>query len=632
MYQQPPPGIPQGYRPASMPPAPATAAAPSPPPLVHPVPVPASRTAQQAAQQAQSQPQNQSYTPIATPGPSAASGSMSSATATAAHPYMSGHMAPSPAPSVTSSMTGGTGTPAPPVYMPAGYQNQYQAPSQARAQQQPATNTNPFASAGYAPIQPQQQHPWQPTPPASSMTPASGSMMGSGYGLAGYAPVPVPTHVTGGSVGGARAASPAMSSHFGSTMSMPAAVNVQQQQQQQQQLSGSPAGSASHMGSMMSMGSGFGQQQQGYTQQQQQSQQYGQSYGQSMQQQQQQQQQGGQQFTQNLAQAFAPAFGGFINDPAAQIGLQLGSKAMHAGQEYVNQNLGRYVNVPHLKYYFNVSNSYVLNKLRLVLFPFRQSHWHRTIINAPTATPAYPSPHMPHNPYAPQPMATATPQPSGTPGGSLTYRPPREDLLSPDLYIPVMAFVTYVLLIGYELGMRNKFHPRELGMTASTAFFLVLLEILLVKLGCYLFSVTPGAPMLDLVAYAGYKFVGIIAVTLAAMVLPSWGFWATLGYMSLATGFFALRSMKYIVIPESLLVSAGTGHIPQRKRRSNFLVAVVAVQVAVMWVLVPWAGTASGTKRNGGFVGDAGGLDGGAASEGIVGDGASGLVRRSAWF
>lgn len=36
---------------------------------------------------------------------------------------------------------------------------------------------------------------------------------------------------------------------------------------------------------------------------------------------------------------FAPNFGGFINDPTAQMGFQVGKTAMMAGQEYMEQNV-----------------------------------------------------------------------------------------------------------------------------------------------------------------------------------------------------------------------------------------------------------------------------------------------------
>jgi hypothetical protein len=36
---------------------------------------------------------------------------------------------------------------------------------------------------------------------------------------------------------------------------------------------------------------------------------------------------------------FGPGFGGFISDPTAQMGYQVGKTAMMAGQEYVEQNV-----------------------------------------------------------------------------------------------------------------------------------------------------------------------------------------------------------------------------------------------------------------------------------------------------
>lgn len=36
---------------------------------------------------------------------------------------------------------------------------------------------------------------------------------------------------------------------------------------------------------------------------------------------------------------FAPGFGGFINDPTAQMGFQVGKNVAMAGQEYVGQNV-----------------------------------------------------------------------------------------------------------------------------------------------------------------------------------------------------------------------------------------------------------------------------------------------------
>jgi hypothetical protein len=73
----------------------------------------------------------------------------------------------------------------------------------------------------------------------------------------------------------------------------------------------------------------------------------------------------------------------------------------------------------------------------------------------------------------------------------------------------VMSFVTYVLLTGIHMGLEKKnkkFSPDVLGMTATSAIFVLIVEVLLLKFGSSLISGT-GASFMDLIAYCGYKFV-----------------------------------------------------------------------------------------------------------------------------
>ncbi len=93
-----------------------------------------------------------------------------------------------------------------------------------------------------------------------------------------------------------------------------------------------------------------------------------------------------------------------------------------------------------LRYYFEVNNRYVLEKLRLLLLPYRHASWGRKV-----------SPH----------------------GG---LRPPSEDVNAPDLYIPAMAYVTYILVAGYVSGADGRFTPEVLGSCASSGLVIVLLE------------------------------------------------------------------------------------------------------------------------------------------------------------
>ncbi|KAF9399471.1 hypothetical protein BGX21_006180 [Mortierella sp. AD011] len=261
-----------------------------------------------------------------------------------------------------------------------------------------------------------------------------------------------------------------------------------------------------------------------------------------------------QQQPQQQQQQGIPSFPFNLNDGTTQLGMQFGKSAVMAGQEYVEQNLNRWVNRAALQPYFNVSNQYVVNKLRLLIFPWRHKLWTRALKRSETT------------------------------GESIGYLSPRDDINAPDMYIPVMAFVTYVLLIGISMGTTNNFRPDILGPTASSALAVILLEFTMIKLCIYLLNITSEVPILDLLAYSGYKFVGIIVSIIAQLAkAPRSVFWFVFLYTGAATGFFLLRSLRYVILPEA---SAGTVQAPQRKRRIHFLICLSVLQFGFMWILV----------------------------------------------
>ncbi|KAJ9155218.1 Er to golgi transport protein yif1 [Pleurostoma richardsiae] len=257
-------------------------------------------------------------------------------------------------------------------------------------------------------------------------------------------------------------------------------------------------------------------------------------------------------------------YGNFMNDPAAQVAAHFSQTAIRQGQEYFDQHVNRYVNVSALKHYFNVTNSYVINKLFLVLFPWRHKPWSRK-------------------------------QTTGPNGQEGWYLPPRDDINSPDMYIPVMSLVTYILLSTLIAGIQGHFQPELLGYTATTAGVVVAVEILGLKLGCYLLSISNESQLLDLVAYSGYKFVGII-VTIAIAEIVNGGKgtggligWTVFLYTFLANSLFLMRSLKYVLLPEINVDSRGpmqTDTRAKRNQRTQFLFFYsYVVQLFFMWVL-----------------------------------------------
>ena len=118
-----------------------------------------------------------------------------------------------------------------------------------------------------------------------------------------------------------------------------------------------------------------------------------------------------------------------------------------------------------------------------------------------------------------------------------------------DMYIPTMAFVTYILLSALIAGLNGKFEPQLLGLTFSNASIIILLELVVLWLGRYFLNISSESQIYDLVAYSGYKFVGVIATVGLSAVFNAgkgtggWIGWVVFGYTFMANAFFLVCTL-----------------------------------------------------------------------------------------
>nr|GMD42661.1 protein YIF1B-like [Ipomoea batatas] len=191
-----------------------------------------------------------------------------------------------------------------------------------------------------------------------------------------------------------------------------------------------------------------------------------------------------------------------------------GEKILGSSSEYVQSNISRYFSDP--QYYFQVNDQYVRNKLKVVLFPFlHRGHWTR--ITEPV-------------------------------GGRLSYKPPIYDINAPDLYIPFMAFGTYVVLAGLSLGLHLLFSPEALNWLFMKGLVGWFLQVSLLKMT--LFSLGSGeAPFLDIVAYAGYTFTGL-SVAILGKILWNYSYYFLMPWAGLCMGIFLVKTMKRVLFAE----------------------------------------------------------------------------------
>ncbi|XP_027711966.1 protein YIF1A [Vombatus ursinus] len=205
--------------------------------------------------------------------------------------------------------------------------------------------------------------------------------------------------------------------------------------------------------------------------------------------------------------------------------------------------LHRFVSMNKLKHFFAVDTSYVARKLGLLIFPYTHQNWEVQY-----------SRDMP--------------------------LPPRQDLNAPDLYIPTMAFITYILLAGMALGIQKRFSPEVLGLCASTALVWVVIEVLALLLGLYLATVRSDLGTFHLLAYSGYKYVGMILSVLTGLLFGSDGYYVALAWTSAALMYFIVRSLR--------MTSVGTDGVGGPAPRQRFQLYLTLAEAAFQPMIIYW--------------------------------------------
>ncbi|CAO2842699.1 unnamed protein product [Amaranthus hypochondriacus] len=225
------------------------------------------------------------------------------------------------------------------------------------------------------------------------------------------------------------------------------------------------------------------------------------------------------------ASSFGDAFTG-VGSGLISGGLSAyGERIFGSSSQYVQSNISRYFADP--QYYFQVNSDYVRNKLKIVLLPIlHRGHWTRVT----------------------EPMA-----------GKISYRPPIFDINAPDLYIPMMAFLSYVVLAGFFLGLDGKFNPETVNwvlMKGLTGWFF---QVLLLKVS--VMSLSNGdTPLLDIVAYSGYAFTGI-SLALLGKLLWRHSYYVLLLSSCLCTGVFLVKTMRRVLYAEVRSYDSGKHNI-----------------------------------------------------------------------
>uniref|UniRef100_A0A0N4Z0P4 Protein YIF1 n=1 Tax=Parastrongyloides trichosuri TaxID=131310 RepID=A0A0N4Z0P4_PARTI len=231
----------------------------------------------------------------------------------------------------------------------------------------------------------------------------------------------------------------------------------------------------------------------------------------------------------------------FMEDPLFSAAQQFGGQ--FASQQ--KEKLSQYINSFQLKYYFSVSNSYVAKKLGIVLLPFLHKNWSVQL---------------------------------GVDGQPVT---PREDVNAPDLYIPLMAFITYVLLSGLVLGIQQRFTPEQLGVTASNVLIYLFLENIVIIISRYIMNLSNSLGFWHSLAFSSYKYVGMVVSLIAYLIFGKSVYNFVLLYCAIAIIFFLLRAVKCFIMDPSNSYNEND----RKKRKLYLIIFITFSQPLIMWWL-----------------------------------------------
>ncbi|XP_020796002.2 protein YIF1B isoform X1 [Boleophthalmus pectinirostris] len=235
-----------------------------------------------------------------------------------------------------------------------------------------------------------------------------------------------------------------------------------------------------------------------------------------------------------------------FSDPMSNLAMAYGSSLASQGKELMDKNLDRFIPISKLKYYFAVDTVYVGKKLGLLIFPYMHENWEVS--------------YQQDIPVA-----------------------PRFDVNAPDLYIPTMGFITYILVAGLALGTQNKFSPELLGVQASSAFVWLVMEVLAVLLSLYLVTVNTDLTTIDLLAFAGYKYVGMIVGVVSGLLFGRPAYYLSLLWCCAAIFVFMIRTLRLKLLSEA----AAEGKLVRGTRnqlRMYLTMAIAAQPIFMYWL------------------------------------------------
>ena len=175
-----------------------------------------------------------------------------------------------------------------------------------------------------------------------------------------------------------------------------------------------------------------------------------------------------------------------MENPLTQIGVDYTKDKFN---KIISENkniITKYIFSETLKNYYNVDQTFILRKLKFVILPF-------------------------FNTKKKNIFETTQKQ---------------NNITKPELYIPTMSLVSFVLIVCLNLILNGKkLKANEIIEKVSTCLIMTFLEACFCKL-CFRIALAISVPLFDLISYCSYKYVGLVFYVLMTIFFGN-VFWVT---------------------------------------------------------------------------------------------------------
>lgn len=205
------------------------------------------------------------------------------------------------------------------------------------------------------------------------------------------------------------------------------------------------------------------------------------------------------------------------------------------------------INFDNYRVYFHINTQYITEKLKRVLFPHffcdKNTLWAQKYIKSRN--------------------------------GNGEHAPPAMDINAPDLYIPLMAFATYLLLCVFLYGLAGYYSTSLFEQIAAKAGIVVAIETLLVKGALYLLT-DHDMSVAEIVGYCGYVFVSVCLNIVANVFVGRKLSMILMCFFALEMSCFLKRTFSVIIMR--------TSHVKQRNVKKGNAYEIVSRRVFIAFI------------------------------------------------